>query len=384
MPKLFRSTGALRAFVLGSALPAGLLLTSAAQAASQPAPVMHAAEGTDAQVRAYWTPERLRNAKPADLKVSGPLRRNGLNRIVTGPQEVYPGRGPIEAYDPGWAIELPAETGPAKHAAIPNAHPLLVGSAGYPYTSNRLLPDASLYKIYPYSTIGHLYFTEPSGDYQCSASVIRRNVIATAGHCVNDGSGHYYTNWVFIPADNGSSEPYGQWTWSDADTTTAWYYGGGSVPNAQDDALIVLNQQKVNGKGKLKSLGDVTGYLGYEYNAGLPTAIAQIGYPCNLDSCNDPVANYAQDNSGPNNNFEWGTYSFGGASGGPEIQDFGQAPSGLPSEILGGNILVSSTSYTYGSTVQVDGGSILMAPGQGGTYNFGDLINWACGFANAC
>jgi len=157
------------------------------------------------------------------------------------------------------------------------------------------------------------------------------------------------------------------------------------VPNAQDDALIVLNQQKVNGKGKKKSLGDVTGYLGYEYNASLPTVITQIGYPCDLDSCSDPIATYAPDNSGPTNNFEWGTYSFGGASGGPEIQDFGQAPSGLPSEILGGNIVVSSTSYDYtNSAYEVDGGSIFMAAGQGGTYNFGDLINYACGFANAC
>jgi V8-like Glu-specific endopeptidase len=245
--------------------------------------------------------------------------------------------------------------------------------------------DTVLYKVYPYATIGHLYFTEPSGDYQCSASVIRRNVIATAGHCVNDGSGHYYSNWEFIPADNGSIAPYGTWTWHAANVSSDWYSGGGTVPNAQDDAVIVLNQQKVNGKGKLKSLGDVTGYLGYEFNAGLPTAITQIGYPCDLDSCADPIATYSEDTSGPTNNFQWGTYSYGGASGGPEIQDFGQAPSGLPSEAFGGNILVSSTSYDYtDSTYEVDGGSILMGAGQGGTYNFGDLINYACGFANAC
>jgi hypothetical protein len=262
-----------------------------------------------------------------------------------------------------------------------------VGSSGLPFTTNRLYPqnDTVLYKVFPYSTIGQLYFTEPGGDYVCTASVIRRNVIATAGHCVANGSGTYYNNWMFVPAENGTKAPFGTWTWAAADTTTDWWSGGGTVPNAQDDALIVLNQQKVNGKGKLKSLGDVTGWLGYEYNAGLPTAITQIGYPCNLDSCVDPVATYAQDNSGPTNNFQWGTASFGGASGGPEIQDFGQAPSGVPSETLGGNIVVSSTSYTYTTSgVDEDGGSIFYAPGQNGTSNFGDLINWACGFANAC
>jgi hypothetical protein len=64
-------------------------------------------------------------------------------------------------------------------------------------------------------------------------------------------------------------------------------------------------------------------------------------------------------------------------SGGPE---FGQQPSHAlntpPSEAFGGNILISSTSYTYSTNVQVDGGSI---PGQfGGSLNtFGDLLNAA-------
>ncbi|HEY2531826.1 MAG TPA: hypothetical protein VGJ20_28515 [Xanthobacteraceae bacterium] len=87
--------------------------------------------------------------------------------------------------------------------------------------------------------------------------------------------------------------------------------------------------------------------------------------------------------------FEWGTPAFGGASGGPEIQDFGQQPSHgsgtPPSEVLGGNILIASTSYDYTDTsVQVDGGSILAAPGQfGGSLNtFGDLINYVCGEGN--
>jgi len=388
MPKYFRSTGALRAFILGSAIPAGLLLTAAAQAqAPQAAHAMQAAEGTDAQVRAYWTPERLRNAKPLDMHVTGAMLKGRQTKVVSGAQQIFPGRGPLEPYDPAWAVDLSGGLEPLKHAAIPNAHSRLVGSGSIPYTTNRLYPqsDTVLYKVYPYATIGHLYFTEPSGDYQCSASVIRRNVIATAGHCVNDGNGNYYSNWEFIPADNGSSAPYGTWTWEAANVSSDWYYGGGGVPNAQDDAVIVLAQQKVNGKGKAKSLGDVTGYLGYEFNAGLPTAITQIGYPCNLDGCADPIATYSEDTSGPTNNFQWGTYSYGGASGGPEIQDFGQAPSGVPSEAYGGNILVSSTSYDYtNSAYEVDGGSVLMAAGQGGTYNFGDLINYACGFANAC
>jgi hypothetical protein len=52
--------------------------------------------------------------------------------------------------------------------------------------------------------------------------------------------------------------------------------------------------------------------------------------------------------------------------------------------VLGGNILIASTSYTYSASVQVDGGSILASPGQlGGSLNtFGDLINYVCAAGN--
>ena len=139
----------------------------------------------------------------------------------------------------------------------------------------------------------------------------------------------------------------------------------------------------VNSKGQ--KIGQLTGYLGYDFNAPLPTHITQLGYPCNLDNCADPIRDDSQAYSGPTNNFEWGSAAFGGASGGPVIQDFGQQPkhasASPPNEILGGNILIASFSYFYTNTnVQVDGGSILGSPGQfGGTLNtFGDLINAAC------
>ena len=97
--------------------------------------------------------------------------------------------------------------------------------------------------------------------------------------------------------------------------TGYWFHGGGTVPNLQDNSLIVL------AANSSRKIGQVTGYLGFEYDAALPTHITQLGYPCNLDSCNDPVQDNSQDYSGPNNNFEWGTAAFGGASGGPEVQE---------------------------------------------------------------
>lgn len=367
-----------RALLLASAIPAlAFSPTASAQTLAAPAPQVQATADTDLAVRAYWTPERLRGARNLDLRVTG-LLPHGRNVSPKGPRVTVHGGLPTVAFDESESVTLPN-----MHAdASPQARPNLVGGSGAPFTTNRLYPVKDVYKSFPYATVGHLFFSTPSGNFQCSASVVRASVIATAGHCVADGSGHYYNNWMFIPAQNGSAEPYGAWTWSNADTTSAWWTGGGSVPNEQDDALIILAPKTYH--GAVHRIGDITGYLGYEFNAPLPTAMSQLGYPCNLDSCSDPVATYTQPLQGPTNNYVFGSASFGGASGGPEIQDFGVAPSGVPAETLGGNILISSLSFLYTATgYDEDGASILYAPGQNGEWTFGDLINWACS-AGAC
>ena len=355
-----------------------------------------------AATRAYWTPERLASAQPKDMTASIAFSPSSGSAPSTGPTTVVPGAPASIAYDSAWAEELLSLSSSNSNEVSPTA----VGSTGqlYPYTIDRLYPCAGsgcpqssdsysdIFDFYPYAIVGQLFFTEPSGNFVCSASVIRLNVIATAGHCVSDGNGHFYSNWLFMPAYHAGVAPFGRWTWAQVVVAGPWFNGGGVVPNKQDDALIVLQENSG------QKIGQVTGYLGYEFNAPLPTHLTQLGYPCNLDTtfgdCVQslqfgPVRNNSQVFSGPTNNFEWGSAAFGGASGGPIIQDFGQQPlhpSGTPPfEAFGGNVLIASNSYGYTDTsVQVDGGSILAAPGQfGGSLNtFGDLINYVCGEGN--
>ncbi len=343
----------------------------------------YASEADAAATLRYWTPERLKSAQPKLLTTTRTFSPGAATAAPNGPTNIVPGALPTIPYDGSLAEQLYVSPN------VPNnqirVKPLAVGSGNYPYTINRLYPTlkfgkttntSNIYTFYPYAIVGQLYFTEPSGNFVCSASVIRLSVIATAGHCVSSGNGDFYSNWLFIPAWHANIAPYGRWTWSYVDVTGPWFHGGGGVPNSQDDALIALN---TNGGRKI---GQVTGYIGYEYGTPLPTHITQLGYPCNLDGCSDPIQDNSQDYSGPNHNFEWGTYAFGGASGGPEIQDFGQALSGGPSEAFGGNILISSTSYDYtkppATTVQVDGGSMLDGPSTGTLVSFTDLINDMC------
>jgi len=353
---------------------------------------------------AYWTPRRLASAIPKHITTARTLSPASGVGLATGPTTLEPGAPPTIAYNSAWAEKLLNLS--SDISSDSEVSPTAAGTAGshYPYTIDRLYPCAgsgcpqvsssysNVYNFYPYATVGQLFFTEPGGNFVCSASVIRLNVIATAGHCVSDGNGHFYSNWLFIPAYHAGVAPFGRWSWSRVVVTGPWFNGGGVVPNRQDDALIVLQPNAG------QKIGQVTGYLGYQYNAQ-PTHLTQLGYPCNLDtSFGDcvqsiqfgPIRDDSQVFAGPTNNFEWGSAAFGGASGGPEIQDFGQQPlhpAGTPpSEVFGGNVLIASTSYTYSTSVQVDGGSILAAPGQfGGSLNtFGDLINSVCATNGNC
>jgi hypothetical protein len=85
------------------------------------------------------------------------------------------------------------------------------------------------YTVFPYSTVGVLFFTQNGVDYRCSAASIGTSALWTAGHCVHDGSGSqngWSTNVVFAPAYQDGSTPFGTWTSYDLVTRVAWYSGG--------------------------------------------------------------------------------------------------------------------------------------------------------------
>jgi hypothetical protein len=73
---------------------------------------------------------------------------------------------------------------------------------GYRFTSSRVTQDAvaalGAEAKYPNAIDGQLFFkipagtTQPKGNYVCSATVQRPRIITTAGHCVSDGSGHFF------------------------------------------------------------------------------------------------------------------------------------------------------------------------------------------------
>jgi hypothetical protein len=227
--------------------------------------------------------------------------------------------------------------------------PRAFGSFGIPYTTTRVQDGNQsaagttaanrLSTTYPYRTVGKLTFNVG----YCSASLIRRSVIVTAAHCIqNFGSGgNLFSGFQFRPGHYGAAgataaqiAPYGTWNWIVLVRPASWANGtdiGSGAARDNDLAVIALGK---NGQGQF--VGDITGYLGYGWNnysfvtssktGNLHTAaVSTLGYPFLMDGGaimqrSDGPA-YTTTFSGAGQLWQGSNFT-GGSSGGPWVVNF--------------------------------------------------------------
>lgn len=146
-------------------------------AAAEARTVVHRTGESPSEVRRYWTAERMRGAIPMDRSA-----RAGSPR-----EKVRPGGGNSPSAASTEVIVAP----------------------GSPLTAH-----------------GKVFFTDSGVNYVCSGTALQGDVVWTAGHCVNEGPGGFYTNFQFVPAYRDGQAPYGTFPAPTLMTTSGWQGNG--------------------------------------------------------------------------------------------------------------------------------------------------------------
>lgn len=234
------SLGLKAGMIAASALMASALMAAGpVQAAPSPGTVgtvvagstqSHAQNESQAALDAYWTADRMKDAKPA----------NTINS--------------------GWAAE--------GRSIMPKA-----GKEAVTKESKQPVAETRATAQSPVSRIGKVFFTMAGQNFVCSANSVQsanQSTVATAGHCMHDLDSGWATNFVFVPAYNNGAAPYGKWSARSLSATSEWVARNDI---SYDGAFAVVNT--LNGK----TLSATVGASGIGFNMARKLTYTAYGYP---------------------------------------------------------------------------------------------------------
>jgi hypothetical protein len=207
---------------------------------------------------AYWTPARMEAAEPLAL----PKPAHGRPRL--GVARDRGGRGTFVDAEGTHRLEAVGEVGPADAYTYP-----------FPYTGRGV--ETQLYRKFPYSTIGKIFGIWDDGQpFTCTGASVAsgpRQVVFTAGHCVQDETGAA-TRLVFVPAYRNGIQPFGAFAgFGTKWVLTPWQ---DSQDYSYDMAAFAV---RVNRQGR--KLQDAVGALGFAFNGSRVQHWELFGYPGN-------------------------------------------------------------------------------------------------------
>ncbi|MFC9582733.1 trypsin-like serine peptidase [Streptomyces yangpuensis] len=254
------------------------------------------------QTQGFWTAERMRGATPLDVTAV-----------------------------PGAARTVVAGTA-APTAIAPTAASSAVSPTAFPQAGGAWTGGGAVVK-----TSGRVFFTMGSRTASCSGNSITSangSTVMTAGHCVKY-QGAWHTNWVFVPAYDNGSAPYGQWSATKTFATDQW---AASEDMNMDVGLAVV--APLNGQ----TLSQAVGAQGVLFNGGYNKKMYSFGFPAAAPYDGTKLV-YCSGNSGKDflltKDHSLGCNMTGGSSGGPWFQDFNEATG------LGTQVSVNSFGYTF-------------------------------------
>lgn len=249
-----RSLAAVVAVITGMTWLPGMSPT-ASGAAPTSGTVRRSIMQSPASVRAYWTPERMRAAKPLALKLS----------------QADPRLTRQEPDAPATSETVIAPSAPAAgSASITLTRETKSQQQNVGFDSEEIVNVTD----FPYVTHGKLFFSLGGSRYVCSATVVNsqaHNVIVTAGHCLYDNdAGVFSSNVMFVPGYRDGDRPFGSWVAEELFVRPEWQNGNFNY----DFAAAVMGPQNDGDE-----VQDVTGARGIVFNRVAPFNFDAHGYP---------------------------------------------------------------------------------------------------------
>jgi V8-like Glu-specific endopeptidase len=220
----------------------------------------------DLAISAYWTPERMKEARSVD---SAPFLEEAYKKY-----EALDADRQQQAQIAEKRGVKPPEQGPELTVAPDTKSEI---AAGKPAASAAAFnPNLNYWQSTAY-TNGKVFFNMGGGSFSCSAAIVNsegRDTVWTAGHCVHGGSGGgWASNWQFVPAyddDLANPAPYGTWTSNQLWTRTAWT---NNSDFSEDMGVAIMNPRNGN------HIVSYFGGHGFRANIGKNVFENAMGYP---------------------------------------------------------------------------------------------------------
>lgn len=238
-----------RAFIVGLVV---LWLPHTARAAESGIVGTNVTHSTDEPKR-YWTPERMKRAM-----------QNRQLPILSSPP-VLQATAPSEK---DVRTSAPSGIGRGAVPQLPSLPPSRIDTQfACPVTRYDWVYDTDN-QGFPQKTVGVLFFEDAAGTPMlCTASLVNKRLLLTAGHCVASGRGQWHKNFMWAPGYLDGTTPYGFAQGEYAMTLTPWF---NNQNWAFDVAFLLVTEPK----------GDELGWLGF-MAGGTPNGKVwrQNGYP---------------------------------------------------------------------------------------------------------
>lgn len=214
---------------LAALLPCLLLaaLVASAQAATVQTSVSVSAQQ---QARRFWSPQRMRQARP-------------LSAAAVGPRQLE-GSAPPAPTPPSGEVTIPTET-----IADP--------------TAPVFRENGAIFIVGPYGALG-----------RCSGTSVNApnfSVVITAGHCVHEGRHWQGKKWVFVPGYHFGERPFGTFVARWLGSTPQWL--ASENPNFDVGAAVVSRNERG------QRLADAVGGTGIAWSLSPHQLFDVYGYP---------------------------------------------------------------------------------------------------------